>query len=297
MSQATKDLRGSLVALVTPMTDTGAVDWAALDALIEWHVESGTHGIVPVGTTGESATLTHDEHKRVIAAVVRRVAGRIPVVAGTGANATREAIEFAKAAQGDGADYGLSVTPYYNRPTQEGLVRHYQAIAEASELPIVLYNVPARTACDMLPDTVARLAEVDSIVGIKEACGDADRVAQIRALVPEDFVVLSGEDAQTLAMVGHGATGAISVTANVLPADMSAFCEAFLRGDSARAAELDARLQPIHETLFIEPSPTPAKWALAAMGRIGPGIRLPLLELTAAAQAEVGARLKAFGAL
>ena len=297
MSQATKDLRGSLVALVTPMTDTGAVDWAALDALVEWHVESGTHGIVPVGTTGESATLTHDEHKQVVAAVVRRVAGRVPVVAGTGANATREAIEFAKAAQGDGADYGLSVTPYYNRPTQEGLVRHYHAIAEATQLPIVLYNVPARTACDMQAETVARLAEVDSIVGIKEACGDADRVAQIKALVPDDFIVLSGEDAQTLAMVGHGAAGAISVTANVLPAEMSAFCEAFLRGDSAAAAALDARLQPIHDVLFIESSPTPAKWALAAMGRIGPGIRLPLLELTAAAQAAVGARLKAFGAL
>ncbi len=297
MAHATHDLRGSLVALVTPMTSTGAVDWAALDGLIDWHLESGTHGIVPVGTTGESATLTEAEHKQVIGAVVRRVAGRVPVIAGTGANATAEAIEFTKAAQGDGADYCLSVTPYYNKPTQEGLVRHYHAIAEAADLPMVLYNVPPRTACDMQAETVARLAKVDSIVAIKEACGDAERVAEIKALVPDDFVLLSGEDAQTLTMAGYGAAGTISVTANVLPAEMAAFGQALIDGDDAAAMELDARLQPIHDILFVETSPIPSKWALAAMGRIGPGIRLPLVELTAAAQVEVRHRLETIGAL
>ena len=297
MAQATDDLRGSLVALVTPMTASGAVDWAALDGLVDWHLESGTNGIVPVGTTGESATLDHAEHKQVIEAVVRRVDGRAPVVAGTGANATAEAVELTIAAKGDGADYGLSVTPYYNKPTQEGLVRHYNAIAEACDLPLVLYNVPPRTACDMQAETVARLAEVDSIVAIKEACGDADRVREIKALVPDDFVLLSGEDAQTLTMVGHGATGTISVTANVLPAEMAAFCAAFLVGDEAKAAALDARLQPIHDVLFCETSPIPAKWALGAMGRIDVGIRLPLVELTAASQVEVRKRLEAIGAL
>ena len=247
MAQATNDLRGSLVALVTPMTTSGAVDWAALDGLVDWHLESGTNGIVPVGTTGESATLDHAEHKKVIKAVVRRVDGRVPVVAGTGANATAEAVELTIAAQGDGADYGLSVTPYYNKPTQEGLVRHYGAISEACDLPLVLYNVPPRTACDMQAETVAQLAEVDSIVAIKEACGDAARVREIKALVPDDFVLLSGEDAQTLTMVGYGATGTISVTANVLPVEMAAFCQAFPRrrrsegGGPRRPAATDPR--------------------------------------------------------
>ena len=297
MSQATDDLKGSLVALVTPMQASGAVDWAALDGLVDWHLQSGTHGIVPVGTTGESATLNHAEHKQVIQAVVRRVNGRVPVIAGTGANATAEAIDFTKAAEGDGADYCLSVTPYYNKPTQEGLYRHYCAIAEAVQLPMVLYNVPPRTACDMQAETVARLAEVDSIVGIKEACGDASRVAQIRALVPDDFVLLSGEDAQTLTMAGYGASGAISVTANVLPSHMAEFGQALVDGDDERAAAIDAKLQPIHEILFVETSPIPSKWALAAMGRIAPGIRLPLVELTAAWQVEVRKRLEQLGAL
>ena len=297
MSQATDDLRGSLVALVTPMTASGAIDWAALDGLVDWHLASGTHGIVPVGTTGESATLTHAEHKQVIAAVVRRVNGRVPVVAGTGANATAEAIEFTRAAQGDGADYCLSVTPYYNKPTQEGLYRHYCAIAEAVDLPMVLYNVPPRTACDMQAETVARLSAVDSIVGIKEACGDPSRVAEIKALVTDDFVLLSGEDAQTLTMAGHGAVGAISVTANVLPAAMVEFCQAFIDGDDDKARELDAKLQPIHEALFMETSPIPTRWALNAMGRIDVGIRLPLVELTAPVQDEVRKRLATLGAL
>ena len=292
MTGGRKSLEGSLVALVTPMKSGGAVDWAALDALVDWHLESGTHGIVPVGTTGESATLTPEEHKQVVKAVVRRVDGRVTVVAGAGANATAEAIEFTESAKGDGADYCLSVTPYYNKPTQEGLYRHYCAITDAVDLPMVLYNVPPRTACDMKAETVARLAEVDSIVGIKEACGDAERVAEIRALVPDDFILLSGEDAQTLTMAGYGAVGAISVTANVLPGMMAEFCRAFVDGDHAGASELDAELQPIHEILFVETSPIPTKWALNAMGRIDDGIRLPLVELTVAAQVEVRRRLE-----
>ncbi len=293
MSQAMNDLRGSLVALVTPMTASGAIDWAALDGLVDWHLEAGTHGIVPVGTTGESATLTHAEHKQVIEAVVRRVNGRVPVVAGTGANATAEAIELTRPAQGDGADYCLSGTPYYNKPTQEGLYRHYCAIAEAVDLPMVLYNVPPRTSCDMEAATVARLSAVDSIVGIKEACGDPSRVAEIKAL----FVLLSGEDAQTLTMAGYSAIGAISVTANVLPAAMAEFCQAFINGDDDKARELDIKLQPIHEALFMETSPIPTKWALNAMGRIDVGIRLPLVELTAPVQAEVRKRLETLGVL
>ena len=279
------------------MTASGAIDWAALDGLVDWHLESGTHGIVPVGTTGESATLTHAEQKQVIETVVRRVNGRVPVVAGTGANATAEAIEFTRAAQGDGADYCLSVTPYYNKSTQEGLYRHYCAIAEAVGLPMVLYNVPPRTACDMQAATVARLSAVDSIVGIKEACGDPSRVAEIKALVPDDFVLLSGDDAYTLTMVGHGAVGAISVTANVLPAAMAEFCQAFIDGDDDKARALDAKLQPIHEALFMETSPIPTKWALNAMGRIDVGIRLPLVELTEPVQIELRKRLETLGVL
>ena len=297
MSQVMDDLRGSLVALVTPMTASGAIDWAALDGLVDWHLESETHGIVPVGTTGESATLTHAEQKQVIEAVVRRVKGRVPVVAGTGANATATAIEFTQAAQSAGADYCLSVTPYYNKPTQEGLYRHYCAIAEAVDLPMVLYNVPPRTACDMEAATVARLSAVDSIVGIKEACGDPSRVAEIKALVSDDFVLLSGEDAQTLTMAGYGAVGAISVTANVLPAAMAKFCRAFIDGDDDKVHKLDATLQPIHEALFLETSPIPTKWALNAMGKIDVGIRLPLVELTVPVQAELRKRLETLGVL
>ncbi len=290
-------LQGSLVALITPMTTSGEVDWASLDGLIDWHIESGTHGIVPVGTTGESATLTPKEHIEVVAQTVQRVDGRVPVIAGTGANATAEAIEYAREAQAAGADFHLSVTPYYNKPPQDGLYAHFAAIAEVVDLPMVLYNVPPRTAVDMQASTVARLAELDPIVAIKEACGDADRVKEIRALVPDDFICLSGEDAQTMTMFGHGAVGTITVTANVLPAKMSAFCQAHLDGDHERARQLDAELQPIHEILFVETSPIPTKWSLAAMGKIEPGIRLPLIGLSQAGQAVVRERLEAIGAL
>ena len=290
-------LKGSIVALVTPMTSSGDVDWGALDGLIDWHLESGTHGIVPVGTTGESATLTVPEHTQVIGATVKRVAGRIPVVAGTGANATAEAIELTQSAKDVGADAALLVTPYYNKPTQEGLYRHYSAIAEAVDIPMVLYNVPPRTACDMQAETVARLAPIDHIIGIKEACGDAERVGAIRELVGDDFILLSGEDAQTFRMMELGAAGTISVTANVLPRLMSEFCDSFLNGDIATARSLDERLQPIHEILFCETSPTPTKWALNAMGKIADGIRLPLVPLSESHHSEVKQRLEVAGAL
>lgn len=290
-------LSGSIVALVTPMKANGAVDFEALESLIEWHIEEGTHGIVPMGTTGESATLDTPEHLMVIRRTIEVVAGRIPVIAGTGSNSTDESIHQTQEAERLGADACLLVTPYYNRPTQEGLFRHYRAIAEVTRVPLVLYNVPARTACDLKPETVGRLAVIEGIVGIKEASGDANRVTAIRERVPEDFFILSGEDALTLRMMELGAKGTISVTANVLPGLMSEFCSAFLRGDIARAREIDAMLQPIHEILFVETSPTPTKWALAEMGRIDRGIRLPLVELSEQHRPEVRARLERIGAL
>ena len=290
-------LRGSLVALVTPMKADGAVDWDALEALIEWHIAEGTHGIVPMGTTGESATLDTPEHLVVIRRTIEVVNGRIPVVAGTGSNSTSECIHQTQEAERLGADACLLVTPYYNRPTQEGLFRHYQAVAEVTNVPLVLYNVPPRTACDLQPDTVGRLARIDGIVGIKEACGDPNRVAAIRERVPDDFFVLSGEDAQTLRMMELGAVGTISVTANVLPRMMADFCNAFLEGDVDKARELDALMQPIHQILFVETSPSPTKWALYEMGRIDRGIRLPLLELSERHRDELVARLRRIGAL
>ena len=290
-------LRGSIVALVTPMAANGDVEWAALERLIEWHIESGTHGIVPMGTTGESATLDTDEHLQVSKRTIDVVAGRVPGIAGTGSNSTAEAIHQTQEAQAAGADACLLVTPYYNKPTQAGLVAHYEAIAAASDVPLVLYNVPPRTASDMQAETVAELARNPKIIGIKEACGDASRVGEIRQRVADDFIILSGEDAQTLEMLDLGAGGAISVTANVCPREMSEFMNLYLNGDRPGAAEMDAKLQPIHEILFVEPNPTPSKWALHAMGKIGPGIRLPLLPLTQGHHAEVRARLSAIGAL
>lgn len=290
-------LQGSIVALVTPMTADYDVDWSALASLVEWHIAEGTHGIVPMGTTGESATLDTDEHLAVIKRTIEIVAGRVPVVAGTGSNATQEAIHQTQEAHSAGADACLLVTPYYNKPTQAGLVAHYKAIAAETNVPLILYNVPPRTACDMQAETVAELSELPQIVGIKEACGDADRVTAIKQRVADDFFVLSGEDAQTLQMLDLGATGTISVTANVLPRKMSEFCSAYLAGDRDRAVALDTELQPVHEILFCEPSPTPSKWALFEMGKIDTGIRLPLLPLTDANKKELCLRLRAIGAL
>jgi 4-hydroxy-tetrahydrodipicolinate synthase len=287
--------KGSIVALVTPMDSLGDLDWEALDRLVEWHIECGTHGIVPAGTTGESATLDIQENVRVVERVVRIVDGRIPVIAGTGANNTREALEMTRAAKAAGADASLQVTPYYNKPTQEGLYRHYAAIAEDVDMPHILYNVPGRTACDLLPSTVARLAPLDNIVAIKEASGDLSRVAEIHRLCGDDFIVLSGEDGMNLELMKAGAAGAISVTANVDPLRMARFCQAFLDGDVDEAARIDAELQPLHRVLFLESNPIPVKWALQEMGRIPEGIRLPLTPLSESFHAPVRQALEQLG--
>ena len=289
------EFQGSLVAIVTPMLESGAIDWTSLDRLVDWHLESGTHGIVAVGTTGESATLADDEHIQVVEAVVKRVDGRVPVIAGTGSNATTHSIELSTAAKSIGADACLIVTPYYNKPTQEGLYQHYCAIADAVDIPIVLYNVPSRTACDMSAETVYRLSSHQRIVGIKEACGHTERVSEILQKVADPFFVLSGEDSQTLDMMLRGAKGTISVTANVAPRQMASFCEQFLSGAVEEAKSIDAQLQPVHEILFVETNPIPTKWALAAMGRINNGIRLPLVGLSVQHHQAVSDRLFAIG--
>ena len=290
-------IQGSLVALVTPMTPDGAIDEKALAELVEWHIAAGTDGIVAVGTTGESATLDEEEHCRVIRQVVALVAGRVPVIAGTGANSTTEAITLTRCAKEGGADACLLVTPYYNKPTQEGLYLHHKAIAEAVEIPQILYNVPGRTACDMLPETVARLAKVPNIVGIKEATGDLSRIARIRELCGPDFAIYSGDDATGCEAMLRGANGVISVTTNVAPAAMHAMCMAALAGDRAEAERIDATLAGLHKELFIEANPIPVKWALAEMGKMGTGIRLPLTWLSEGAREPVRRAMQQAGTL
>ncbi|PTQ88528.1 4-hydroxy-tetrahydrodipicolinate synthase [Agitococcus lubricus] len=272
-------ITGSLVALVTPMQDNGDIDWPALKQLVEWHIAEGTHAIVAVGTTGESATLDVDEHCAVIKAVVDTAAGRIPIIAGTGANSTREAIELTKSAKEAGADACLLVTPYYNKPTQEGLFQHYKAIAEAVDIPQILYNVPGRTGVDMSNATVARLAGVPNIVGIKDATGNLERGQELLTLVGDKMAVYSGDDATAYRLILMGAKGNISVTANVAPKAMSAICEAALAGDAQTANALNQPLEALHRDLFVESNPIPVKWALFSMGRIAQGIRLPLTVL------------------
>ncbi|MCF6210434.1 MAG: 4-hydroxy-tetrahydrodipicolinate synthase [Gammaproteobacteria bacterium] len=271
---------GSMVALVTPMRPDGAVDNEALDALVEFHIENGTNAIIVMGTTGESATLDEKEHCDVVRWVVERAAGRIPVIAGTGSNSTREAIDLTRCAMHAGADACLLVTPYYNKPTQEGLYRHFRAVAEAVSIPQILYNVPGRTAVDMLPETVERLADIANIVGIKEATGDLGRGQEIMQRCGSRLTVYSGDDATAMALILAGARGNISVTANVAPRDMSALCAAALKGDRAEAEQLNQRLMPLHQTLFLEANPIPVKWALFEMGLIADGIRLPLTLLS-----------------
>ncbi len=273
-------IQGSLVAIVTPMHADGSVDEASFCRLVDWHVEQGTDAIVAVGTTGESATLDEQEHCDAIALVVRHAAGRIPIIAGTGANSTSEAIALTRCAQRAGADACLLVTPYYNKPTQEGLYLHHKAVAEAVDIPQILYNVPGRTAVDMLPETVARIAEIDNVVGVKEATGKLERVTRLRELTSPDFAIYSGDDATAREAILLGANGDISVTANVAPAAMHAMCAAALAGDAARAAEIDQRLASLHRDLFLESNPIPVKWALAEMGLIERGIRLPLTWLS-----------------
>ncbi|HEB94635.1 MAG TPA: 4-hydroxy-tetrahydrodipicolinate synthase [Gammaproteobacteria bacterium] len=271
---------GSMVALVTPMRPGGAVDNEALDALVEFHVENGTDAIIAMGTTGESSTFDEKEHCDVVRHVVERAAGRIPVIAGTGSNSTREAIDLTRCALHAGADACLLVTPYYNKPTQEGLYRHFRAVAEAVSIPQILYNVPGRTAVDMLPKTVERLADIPNIVGIKEATGDLARGQEIMQRCGERLTVYSGDDATAMALILAGARGNISVTANVTPRDMHAMCAAALRGDRTEAERINQRLMPLNQTLFLETNPIPVKWALCEMGLIADGIRLPLTPLS-----------------
>ena len=289
-------ITGSIVALVTPMhADSLDIDWPSLKGLVEWHIEQGTNGIVAVGTTGESATLNVKEHKQVIRVVVEQVAGRIPVIAGTGANSTAEAIILTKAAKEAGADACLLVTPYYNKPTQEGLYQHYKAIAEAVDIDQILYNVPGRTACDMQPDTIGRLSKLNNIVGIKEATGDLSRVAALKAGCGDEFAIYSGDDATARELMQMGGHGDISVTANVAPKLMSEMCAAAIAGDSERAAKIDMSLAVLHAALFLESNPIPVKWAVCEMGLMENALRLPMTPLSREYQDTVGAALNAAG--
>ncbi len=289
--------RGSLIALVTPMREDGSLDFEALEKLIDWHVAEGSDGLVIVGTTGESATLDEEEHCEVLRAAVEITAGRLPLIAGTGANATTEAVRLTRCAREAGADACLLVTPYYNKPTQEGLYRHFREVAEAVDIPQILYNVPGRTACDMLPETIGRLAGVANIVGVKEATGEVARITHIRRLCGEDFAIYTGDDATARAAMLLGADGVITVTGNVAPRQMHRMCQAAIAGEAARAAELDAPLTDLHDALFVEANPIPVKWALAEMGRIGAGIRLPLTWLADEQRPRVRAAMRAAGLL
>jgi 4-hydroxy-tetrahydrodipicolinate synthase len=273
-------IAGSMVALVTPMDAQGGLDWDALGKLVDFHLQEGSNAIVAVGTTGESATLEVSEHVEVIRRVVDQVNGRIPVIAGTGGNSTRESIELTGLAKEAGADACLLVTPYYNKPTQEGLYQHFRLIAESVAIPQILYNVPGRTACDMLPETVERLSKVANIIGIKEATGDLQRGQDVLDRVGKDFLVYSGDDASAVELMLMGGRGNISVTANVAPRAMSELCAAAMRGDSSIARAMNDRLMPLHKALFIESNPIPVKWALNEMGLISDGIRLPLTWLS-----------------
>ncbi|NMZ28783.1 4-hydroxy-tetrahydrodipicolinate synthase [Pseudomonas protegens] len=290
-------IAGSMVALVTPMDAQGNLDWDSLSKLVDFHLQEGTNAIVAVGTTGESATLDVNEHIEVIRRVVTQVAGRIPVIAGTGANSTREAIELTTNAKIAGADACLLVTPYYNKPTQEGLYQHFRAVAEAVDIPQILYNVPGRTACDMQAETVIRLSSVKNIIGIKEATGDLQRAKAILAGVPGDFLVYSGDDATAVELILLGGKGNISVTANVAPRAMSQMCAAAMAGDAAKAREIHETLMPLNKTLFIESNPIPVKWALHEMGLMPDGIRLPLTWLSAACHEPLRQAMRQSGVL
>ena len=294
-------ITGSLVAMVTPMcSDNLEVDWNALEKLVEWHIEQGTNAIVAVGTTGESATLDVQEHVATIAAVVEQAAGRVPVIAGTGANCTNEAIELTRAAQQAGADACLSVTPYYNKPTQEGLYLHHKTIAEAVDIPQILYNVPGRTAVDMLPETVLRLAEVPGIIGIKEATGDLARAKELIDAAPQDFAIYSGDDETAVELMILGGHGNISVTANVAPQQIAEMCQLAMSGESdavEQARAIHQQLLPVHQALFIESNPIPVKWAVAEMGLAQHAIRLPLTPLAESCQPTLRNALTATGLL
>ena len=286
---------GSIVAIVTPMQADGAVDFGALDRLIQFHLDNRSDGIVAVGTTGESATLDVEEHIEVVRRVVEKVGKRIPVIAGTGANSTTEAIDLTRRSKEVGADACLLVTPYYNKPTQEGLYRHYKAVAEAVEIPLILYNVPGRTACDMQPETVARLTAVKGIVGLKEASGSPERNRKLKGLVGDKLTLLSGDDDIAVESTLEGFRGVISVTANVAPRQMHDAIAAALEGKADQARLLNEKLTGLHKTLFSESNPIPAKWALARMGLIGDGIRLPLTPLAQGFHSQVLSAMQTAG--
>ena len=288
-------LKGSLVALITPMNQDGSINYEQLHDLIDWHIENGTDGIVAVGTTGESATLPVEEHLAVIEATVKHVNKRVPVIAGTGANNTVEAIALSKAAEQAGADYTLSVVPYYNKPSQEGIYQHFKAIAEATSIPMIIYNVPGRTVVSMSNDTILRLAEIPNIVGVKEASGKIGSNIELINSVPEGFAVFSGDDPTGLPFMLCGGHGVVTVAANVAPKLFADMCQAALEGDIATARRLNEQLIPIYNTMFCEPSPAAPKWGLSLLGKCEPHVRLPLVALTEAGQAKVRAALEKSG--
>ena len=288
--------KGSMPALVTPFKD-GQLDLDTLDALVDWHIAEGSHGLVPVGTTGESPTLSHAEHEAVIERVMQTAAGRVPVIAGAGSNNTAEGIGLLQHAQRVGADAGLVVTPYYNKPTQAGLLAHYTALHDCCDLPIIIYNIPGRSVVDMSPATMGELAKLPRIIGVKDATGDLARVSQQRAACGPDFVQLSGEDATALGFNAHGGVGCISVTANVAPKLCAAFQEATLAGDYAKALDYQDRLMPLHEAIFLEPGLAGAKYALSVLGKCAEDVRLPLVGVSAPVQAAIRAAMAHAGLL
>lgn len=289
--------RGSMVALITPMHEDGSPDWDSLRALVDFHVGQGSDAIVAVGTTGEASTFDEEEHCLVIQRVIEFSAGRIPVIAGTGANSTTEALSLTRRAKEAGADACLLVTPYYNKPTQEGLYLHHKKIAETVDIPQILYNVPGRTACDMVPETVARLAKIDNVIGIKEATGELDRVTRLRELCGKDFIIISGDDATGCELMLRGGDGVISVTANVAPRLMHEMCTAALAGDRASAERIDAKLAGLHASLFVEANPIPVKWAMYRLGLSPRGIRLPLTWLSQEYETAVEAAMEQAGVI
>lgn len=289
--------QGSMVAIITPMHMDGTIDKKSLHDLVEWHIASKTDGLIVAGTTGESATLTATEQADLIATVVKQVNKRIPVIAGTGSNSTQHTLELTLNAKAAGADACLIVTPYYNKPTQNGLYEHYKTIAEKSQFPIILYNVPGRTGCDLLPETVARLSKLPHIIGIKEATGKVERASDILKLCGSEFAIYSGDDATAMDLMLLGAKGVISVTANITPKKMHDLCAAALDGNQALAEKINAELMPLHTNLFLESNPIPTKWALHEMGLIPAGIRLPLLPLDAKFHATLKSAMRAAGAL
>ena len=292
-----KPIFGSIVALITPLFEDGSVDYDTLRKLIDWHIAEGTNCIGVVGTTGESPTVSVEEHCEIIRVTVEQAAGRVPIMAGAGANSTREAIELSQFAKKVGADCTLQVVPYYNKPTQEGQYQHFKAIVEAVDIPVVLYNVPGRTVADMLPETALRLAQLPGVIGIKEATGNLDRAAWLIKQAPKGFSIFSGDDPTAVHLMTMGGHGNISVTANVAPRDMAELCKAAMAQDAKRAIELHMKLLPLHKQLFVEPNPIPVKWALAHMGKAGGALRLPLTPLSPASQELVKAALHESGVL